>query len=309
MPTAKTPPTLLTLEDLASKFPHIPAECGVALVQSTILCLEGQGYRSGVELAVQGSFRATFSVSWTTDVTEAMRRYWNDPDEIAEQGAHAVALLLIRSLTGLTVQERSRKGTGFDWWLAAEDNLFTASARLEVSGVMRENARRVNERMKVKITQTERSDPSGLTAYVAVVEFSTPRSQGDTAMNAVTQEMKDFHHEAMRLADQADHLRRLGDLEGSRTHLRLALEQERRAAELAAPHLTLEPTRSVLHRSAATIAFQCGDYREAERLVAIALGGNPPETIAEELRDLLEMVYFERPRKRGRRVLHTPNDE
>jgi hypothetical protein len=111
------------------------------------------------------------------DVSEAMRRYWNDPDEIAEQGAHAVALLLVRSLAGLTVLERSRKGTGFDWWLSPEDNLFQATARLEVSGIMRGSARRLNERLRVRITQTERSDPSGLTAYVAVIEFSAPRAK------------------------------------------------------------------------------------------------------------------------------------
>jgi hypothetical protein len=128
-------------------------------------------------------------------------------------------------------------------------------------------------------------------------------------MNTAMDRMKDLHHEAMRLADQADHLRRLGDPDGAQTHLRLALEQERRAAELAAPDLTLEPTRSILHRSAATLAFQCGDYREAERLVAVALGGNPPETIAEELRDLLEQVYFERPRKGRRRSLGTSDKE
>jgi hypothetical protein len=128
-------------------------------------------------------------------------------------------------------------------------------------------------------------------------------------MNPAMNEMKDLHHEAMRLADQADHLRRSGDAEGAQTHLRLALEQERRAAELAVADLALEPTRSVLHRSAATLAFQCGDYREAERLIAVALSGNPPETIAEELRDLLEQVYFERPRKGRRRPLRTPDKE
>ena len=124
-------------------------------------------------------------------------------------------------------------------------------------------------------------------------------------MNQVTGKMKDLHHEAMRLTNQADHLRRVGDLEGARTQLRLALDQERQAAALAAGDLTLEPTRSVLHRSAATLAFQCGDFREAEHLIAVALGGSPPETIADELRDLLEQVYFVRPRKRGRRTIRT----
>src|SRR5262249_28078411 len=80
-----------------------------------------------------GSFNTAFRLLWSVDVTEAMRRFWNDPDETAEQGAYALALLLLRSLARLTVLERSRKGTGFDWWLASQDNLFQAAARLEVS--------------------------------------------------------------------------------------------------------------------------------------------------------------------------------
>jgi hypothetical protein len=85
-----------------------------------------------------------------------------------------VALLVLRALAGLTVLERSRKGTGFDWWLASEDNLFPAAARLEVSGIMRGSARRVSARLKERLAQTERSDPAGLTAFVAVVEFGGP---------------------------------------------------------------------------------------------------------------------------------------
>src|SRR5262245_13357891 len=177
MPSSGDLPATLTLEDLAESFPHIPPECGTVLVQSAVLCLEGQGHRSGALLSVQGSFTRTFRLLWTMDVTEAMRRYWNDPDEAAEQGAYALALLLLRALAGLTVLERSRKGTGFDWWLASEDNLFQVSARLEVSGIMRGSARRVNGRLKERIAQTERSDPSGLTAFVAVVEFGRPMAR------------------------------------------------------------------------------------------------------------------------------------
>ena len=90
---------------------------------------------------------------------------------------YALALLVLRSLARLTVLERSRKGTGFDWWLAAEDNLFQAAARLEVSGVMRGSARRINGRLRERIAQTERSDRSGLTAYVAVIEFGGPTAK------------------------------------------------------------------------------------------------------------------------------------
>ena len=174
MPLHRDPSGPLTLEDLSKDFPHVPPECGAVLVQSAVLCLEGQSHKSGALLTVQGSFHTTFRLRWSMDVTEAMRRYWNDPNETAEQGAYALALLVLRSLASLTVLERSRKGTGFDWWLASEDNLFQPAARLEVSGIMRGGARRVNGRLKERLAQTERSDPSGLTAYVAVVEFGRP---------------------------------------------------------------------------------------------------------------------------------------
>jgi hypothetical protein len=89
--------------------------------------------------------------------------------------------------------------------------------------------------------------------------------------------------------------------------LRQALEHERQAAELAAPDLSLEPTRSVLHRRAATLAWQCGEFREAERLISTALSGTPPEMIAEELRDLLLQVYSEQPPRKKRRPLCGPS--
>jgi hypothetical protein len=167
----------LVLEDLATGFPHIPPECGTALAQAAVLCLEGQGHSTGVRLEVEGSFTITSRVLWTMDVTEAMRRYWNDPDEIAEQGAYAIALLLMRSLLGYTAVERAWKRTGFDWWLGPDDNRLVSKARLEVSGIMRGGMKHINSRVKVKLAQTRRSDASGLPAYVVVVEFSTPRAK------------------------------------------------------------------------------------------------------------------------------------
>ena len=121
-----------------------------------------------------------------------------------------------------------------------------------------------------------------------------------------TSQIKDLHHQAMQRVNQASDLRRRGEDQGANARLHEALEYERRAAELAAPDLALEPTRSVLHRSAAALACQCGEYREAERLISTALSGTPPETIAEELRDLLLQVYFEQSPRKKRRSLSDP---
>jgi hypothetical protein len=51
------------------------------------------------------------------------------------------------------------------------------TARLEVSGIMQGSARRVNGRLKERIAQTKRSDPSGLTAFIAVIEFGRPTAK------------------------------------------------------------------------------------------------------------------------------------
>src|SRR5205809_4301270 len=116
--------TSLDLDRLADGFPYIPRECGASMAQAAVVCLEGQGHGRGVRLKVEGTFAATFELDWSITTTEAMRRYWNDPEVATEQAAYGAAILLMRSLTGYTVIERARKGTGFDWWLGHDDNLF-----------------------------------------------------------------------------------------------------------------------------------------------------------------------------------------
>lgn len=106
--------------------------------------------------------------------------------------------------------------------------------------------------------------------------------------------INELHEVAMDLADQAFLARRKGDIKVADKLSRQAYEEELRAAEILRDDLNAEPSRSVLYRSAASLAMECGETREAERLISIALVGNPPLEIAEELRNLLEQVNFER---------------
>jgi hypothetical protein len=106
--------------------------------------------------------------------------------------------------------------------------------------------------------------------------------------------IREQHRQAIELAERAFEARRLGDCSEAEALFRQAFECERSAAEAVVADLAAEPTRSVLLRSAATLALDCHEYREAERLIAVALSGNLPEEIAEELRDLWEQVQFER---------------
>jgi tetratricopeptide (TPR) repeat protein len=98
------------------------------------------------------------------------------------------------------------------------------------------------------------------------------------------------HQQAMDLAEAAAvaHLR--GAIEQAAQLTRQAFEREIQAANLIASDLDAEPTRSILHRSAASLAIECGELRVAERLLATALSGNPPPEIAEELKDLFIQI-------------------
>ncbi len=99
----------------------------------------------------------------------------------------------------------------------------------------------------------------------------------------------------MELVDQAILARQRSDAEAVIALSRAALTKERAAADLVNNQFDLEPTRSVLHRSAAVLAIECNELRDAERLIGRALAGNPPDDIADELRDLLiEEIYSQR---------------
>lgn len=104
--------------------------------------------------------------------------------------------------------------------------------------------------------------------------------------------VEEIHQRAMAAAERAVIARIRGDAEYFRDLMREAFDLERQAANMVAPSADLEPTRSVLHRSAASLALEIGDHREAERLIGVALAGSPPEEILGELRSLLQDVHF-----------------
>jgi hypothetical protein len=123
---------------------------------------------------IAGEEKHTFAVL-RPEVTEQMKRCYNDPEEATEQGACAVAILLVKVLTGLTTVDQSRKGTGFDYWLGSDGDLpFQYKARLEVSGIRSGDDAALRSRVSLKLKQTQRSDSLRLPVYVVVVLFSRP---------------------------------------------------------------------------------------------------------------------------------------
>lgn len=100
--------------------------------------------------------------------------------------------------------------------------------------------------------------------------------------------VRDLHDHAMTFVDQGLNERARGNSELAIDLFRKALENELAAIDNLSAQSGLG--WSVLHRSAATLALDCNDYRLAEKLACKALAGEPHPEIADELRDVLEQA-------------------
>lgn len=104
----------------------------------------------------------------------------------------------------------------------------------------------------------------------------------------------EIHDRAMELADEASLLKIKGKFDDALTLFREAAELEMEAAFSLSVDPVSEPSRSILFRSAATLAYEATDYKLADRLVANGLAGYPPAEIENELKDLYEDINFMR---------------
>lgn len=165
----------LDLQRLSTGLGCITPQFGSALAQAGGVSLEKQGHRQGKQLDVEGDFARSFTCTWLACDDQAFR-CWNDQDLATEFGAEGIAILLVYRFLDVGVIERSCKGTGFDYWLGDDASTypFQGKARLEVSGIAEGTASSIKRRVRKKLAQTTPSDPTGLTAYVVVVEFSFP---------------------------------------------------------------------------------------------------------------------------------------
>ncbi|HSN87168.1 MAG TPA: hypothetical protein VL025_10450 [Thermoanaerobaculia bacterium] len=101
-------------------------------------------------------------------------------------------------------------------------------------------------------------------------------------------QVRSLHDRAMELAQGAYMEPNPGN---ARELYEAAFLYERDAAELLVDSYDIEPTRSILYRSAASLAILCENPEEAERLARTGLSGNPPAGIANELQDILEKIH------------------
>jgi hypothetical protein len=106
--------------------------------------------------------------------------------------------------------------------------------------------------------------------------------------------VRDLHEQAMKLAQLAVLARLNQEPEQAIEFAQQASSLEAQAAFLIPEGSESEPTRSILFRSAASLAYQSKDFELAQRLIAYGLTGYPPRHVEDELKDLFEQINFER---------------
>jgi hypothetical protein len=99
-----------------------------------------------------------------------------------------------------------------------------------------------------------------------------------------------LHNNAMQLAQKGFVYKVKGNIIESKPFFVEALQLEKEAILLYEKEGNAEPWRSVLLRSASSLALDCQQLNEAEKLAIKGLDGNPPHEIEEELWDILLKV-------------------
>jgi hypothetical protein len=171
------------LEELTQQLPERPGWSvifGAACAEAAAICLTEQGHNAPTKLQINGLTPCEVEIDWNLP-NEIAVRFNADIEVATEYGAYAIAALLMPYLTGLTVIERSIKGTGlgFDFWLgdiSEPDRLFQRKARLEVSGIRHGSESQLKYRVNIKLKQITPSDRVA-PGYVCVIEFSTPQAR------------------------------------------------------------------------------------------------------------------------------------
>ncbi len=181
----------INLADLfgAGGMPGLTVAFGQMYAEAAAVCLAHCGHVSGVGLSTRGVIERHYEVHWSA-ITEQINSSHYDIQEATESGASAIALFLARDLLELNALERSKKESGFDYWVGPDgaqmrhgpdgpemlegDGVY----RLEITGTTVGTDSLVRSKLKQKKDQVNkyRKKHPGIGAYVCVVVFNYPES-------------------------------------------------------------------------------------------------------------------------------------
>ena len=169
---------IISLSDSKKGFPGIEPASAHYFYNACMVCLHLSNHSSNVLMELMGDNNCTIQLQWDNYFNEQIERSFKDIDEATEFGAICITAMLVIEFTGYTIIERSKKTTGFDYYLGNPNNRpFEKSARLEISGIFKESENNnIRKRYMKKKSQTNQSDHMRLPAYISIIEFSKPKA-------------------------------------------------------------------------------------------------------------------------------------
>ena len=167
----------INVTDIKNGFPGISTVAAAQLYETFEVCMHHSGHGENVTLTLEGISQESITLHWVDEYNDQKARTYQDMAYTTEHGAVCLSVMLTTILTPYTIIERSRRGTGFDYWLGEKDSvLFQKKARLEVSGIYSGDDATIRKRYSAKVEQTSKSDHLMMPAYISIVEFSTPKA-------------------------------------------------------------------------------------------------------------------------------------
>lgn len=167
----------IDITDIRKGLPGISSVAATQLYEAFEVCMHESGHQETVTLKMAGLTDEDITICWEDHVDEQIARTYADMAYTTEHGAVCLSVMLTTALTPHTIIERSRKGTGIDYWLGDKDSLlFQKKARLEISGILKGDDALMKSRHHAKTRQADKSDGHNIPAYISVIEFSRPKA-------------------------------------------------------------------------------------------------------------------------------------
>ena len=171
----------LYLDDLSEGIPVISKRSAGYFVEACMVCLDSQQHSSGVVLIVKtDQDKPCYNIYWENAVGEQLRRsFGGNHNKTTENGATAIALMLIRELTEYTAIQEAFIGSTVDYFLTSKEEIDDTlifnniEAYCEIRGIRQEG--KGNTILGALRKKTKRlNTPQDLPTFIVVVEFSQP---------------------------------------------------------------------------------------------------------------------------------------
>src|SRR4051812_45670953 len=136
----------LSFRKLAEGKIGLSGRSGSSLAESAEYCLHHNGHPEPVSLKLSGDIIGVGTLDWSPPERRKASRTYGDLKRAAEDGACAVAIIVVTQSEGFPAVMKASQGPGFDYWLTSDDDTNLFLARLEVSGILKGSASSLGKR-------------------------------------------------------------------------------------------------------------------------------------------------------------------